>query len=108
MLRQETVSESEVRLVLSGSLFGEAGLEFEKKLTALLDTTFGTITLDFSTAIGITSPAIGRILAVHKLLSEQKRTIRIAGCSEVLFILFQKIKLDTVIPISRASSRTGQ
>ena len=101
MLRQEVVSETETRLVVSGPLFGEAGQELEKKIEALGQSGYATVTIDFSMALGITSSAIGKLLAVHRRLLAQRRTIRITGCSDVLYSIFQKIKLDTLIPISR-------
>lgn len=101
MLHQEIVSEAETRLVVSGPLYGEAGLEFEKKIEALRDSAYSIITLDFSMALGITSSAIGKLLAVHYKLLQKKRTIRIAGCSEALYGIFQKIKLDTLIQITK-------
>ena len=107
MLRQETVSETEVRLVVSGSLYGEAGIELERKLVSLFDSIYSTITLDLSKALGITSSTIGKLLAAHSHLSDQKRTIRIEGCSEVLYSLFQKIKLDTLIPINKMPTEGG-
>ncbi len=101
MLRQEVVSETEVRLVMSGPLYGEAASEFERKLEAVCESNYRTITLDLSMAVGITSPAIARLVAVHKRLLAQNRSIRINGCNEVLFRVFQKIKLDTLIKITR-------
>ncbi len=101
MLRQEVISKTETRLVVSGPLYGEAALEFEKKMEALYESDFRTITLDLSMAVGITSPAIAKLVSLHKRLAGQNRTIRIHGCSAVLYEVFQKIKLDTLIQITR-------
>ena len=101
MLKQEFVSENEIRLVVSGSLYSEAGSEFERKLEALRESSYLTITLDLSMAVGITSSAIAKLISVHRLLAPQNRSIRINGCSEALYSIFQKIKLDTLIQITR-------
>ncbi len=101
MLRQETISETETRLVVSGPLYGEAGLELENKIDSLATSSYSLIIFDFSMAVGITSAALGKLVALQKRLLEHKRTIRIAGCSEALFRLFQKIKLDTLVQITR-------
>ena len=101
MLRQEIVSENEIRLVLSGPLYGDAGAEFERKLEALCDGIFLVITLDLSMAVGITSPAIAKLVSVQRRLLAQNRSLRINGCSEVLSRIFTKIKLDTLIQITR-------
>ncbi len=101
MLKQEFVSENEIRLVVSGSLFGEAGVEFERDLEALSESSYSTITIDLSMAVGITSSAIAKLLFVHKRLLALNRSIKINGCSDVLYSVFQKIKLDTLIQITR-------
>jgi anti-anti-sigma regulatory factor len=103
MLREEKVSDVEIVLIVAGPLFSEAGIEFEKKMDSLCETAFPTVTLDLSMALGITSSAIGKLLSVHKRLVAQNRRIRISGCSEALLSVFQKIKLDTLIPITRQS-----
>ena len=101
MLRQEFVSENETLLVVSGPLYGEAGTEFEKKMEVLRESSYVTITLDLSMAVGITSSAIAKLVSVHRQLLSQNRSIRIKGCSEALYSIFQKIKLDTLIQITR-------
>lgn len=101
MLRWDKVSDDETMLEVSGSLYGKAGEDFEKTLDDLSTGTFRVITLDLSMAIGITSPAIAKLLSVRKRLVDQDRTIRIKGCSEALYEVFKKIRLDTVIEITR-------
>jgi anti-anti-sigma factor len=101
MLRLEKVSETETLLAVAGSLYGEAGVEFESKMESLLKTSSSTITLDLSLALGITSSAIGKLLSVHKRLAAQNRKIRIVGCSDTLFHIFQMIKLDSLIQITQ-------
>ncbi len=101
MVRQEMVSETETVLVVSGPLYGEAGGEFEKKIESLGESSYVTITLDLSMAVGITSPAIGKLVALQKKLRAQNRSIRIKGCSEALYRIFEKIKLQTLIDITK-------
>ena len=101
MLRQELISDVETLLVVSGPLYGEAGLEFEKKIETLRESSYVTITLDLSMAVGITSSAIGKLVSAHRQLLAQNRSFRINGCSETLYSIFQKIKLDTLIQITR-------
>ena len=102
LLRQEMTSETEVLLlIVSGPLYGESALEFEKKIDALSKSSFVTVTLDLSMAVGITSSAIGKLVSDHRQLLAQNRSFRINGCSETLYRIFQKIKLDTLIQITR-------
>jgi anti-anti-sigma regulatory factor len=101
MLRQEQASETETALIVAGSLFGEAGIDFEKAMESLVGTSYATVTLDLSMALGITSSAIGKLLSVHKRLQASNKTLRISGCSDVIFNIFQKIKLDTLIQITK-------
>ena len=101
LLSVEKLSETEARLIVSGPLFGEAGVQFEKRVESLCVTNYRAIILDLSMALGITSSAIGKLLAAHKRLLSQNRTLKIDGCSDVLYSTFQKIKLDTLIEITR-------
>ena len=101
MFNLEKISQTELMLVVSGSLYGEAGAEFEKRLELLGQSDCTTITLDLSMALGITSSAIGKLLSVRKRLVERNKTIRIKGCNETLYQTFQRIKLDTIIQITR-------
>jgi len=100
-LRQELTSETEVLLIVSGPLYGESAQEFEKKLETLGKSSYVTVTLDLSMAVGITSSAIGKLVSTYRQLRAQNRSIRIHGCSETLYSTFQKIKLDTLIEITR-------
>ena len=101
MIRQEQASETETVLIVAGSLFGEAGIEFEKAMEGLAGTSYAIVTLDLSMALGITSSAIGKLLSVHRRLQANNKKIRISGCSDVLLNIFRKIKLDTLIQISK-------
>ena len=101
MLRQEQTSETEVLLIVSGPLYGESAQEFERKIDALRKSSYVTITLDLSMAVGITSSAIGKLVSAHRELLAQNRSFRISGCSETLYSIFQKIKLDTLMQITR-------
>lgn len=101
MFSLEKVSQTELMLVVSGSLYGEAGAEFEKRLESLVETEYSTITLNLSMALGITSAAIGKLLGVRKRLAEQNKKIRIQGCNETLYQTFKKIKLDTIMEITQ-------
>ncbi|HTZ50098.1 MAG TPA: STAS domain-containing protein [Spirochaetia bacterium] len=101
MFSLEKVSETEIMLVVTGSLYGEAAAEFERRLEGLAQSDYPTNTLDLSLALGITSSAIGKLLSVRKKLMERNKTIRIKGCNETLYETFVKIKLNSLIEISR-------
>jgi anti-anti-sigma regulatory factor len=101
VLRKEKVSEVEMVLIVAGSLFGESAIEFDKEIENLAETSFPIISLDLSMALGITSATIGKVLAVYRRLQSQNRKLRIKGCSDVLLDIFQKIKLDTLIQITK-------
>jgi len=104
VLQQEIVSATETRLVVSGPLYSEAGEELETRLESLFRNNFLTITIDFSMALGMTASAVARLISVQKRLRQQKRTIRIIGCNEMLYTLFQKIKLDTIMQLTKDST----
>jgi len=95
------ISETETIIVVSGPLYGEAGAEFEKKLDSLGGATYVTVTLDLSMAVGITSSAIAKLVALQKKMRAQNRSIRIRGCSEALYSIFERIKLPTLIEITK-------
>jgi anti-anti-sigma regulatory factor len=101
MFSLEKVSDTELMLVVTGSLYGEAGAEFERRLEWLAQSDYSTNTLDLSMALGITSPAIGKILATRKKLLERNKIIRIRGCNETLYETFRRIKLDTIMEITK-------
>jgi len=101
MVRQDIISEVETRIVVSGPLYGEAAVEFERKMDSVCESMYRTITLDLSMAVGITSSAIAKLVFVQKRLLAQDRSVRIRGCSDVLYGIFTKIRLDTLIQITR-------
>ncbi len=101
MFTLEKVSETELMLVVTGSLYGEAAAEFERRLDWLGQSDYLTNTLDLSLALGITSSAIGKLIAVRKKLLERNKSIRIKGCNETLYETFKKIKLDTIMEITK-------
>ncbi len=101
MFTLEKVSETELMLVVTGSLYGEAAAEFERRLEWLAQSDYPTNTLDLSLALGITSAAIGKLIATRKKLVERNKTIRIKGCNETLYATFLKIKLNTIMEITK-------
>jgi anti-anti-sigma factor len=101
MFRQETVSGGETILTAMGSIGGETAVEFRRRLESIAAGRATTVTLDLTQATGMTSAAIGMILALRKKLVEQKKVLRIQGCSDQLLSIFKMIKLDTIIPIQR-------
>ena len=62
---------------------------------------FATVTLNFSDVSSINSSCIGKILLLRKRVSEDGRTIRIQGCSDSLYGMFQLIKFDKLVSIER-------
>ena len=52
-------------------------------------------------ALGITSSAIGKLLSVYRRLQGKNKKLKIGGCSDVLLSVFRKIKLDTLIQITK-------
>jgi anti-anti-sigma regulatory factor len=100
MFRLETIPNNEAVLVIGGPLSGEAVAEFEKKMQALNDGKFLTITLDFSQTPTVNSAAIGKILHFRKKLLEEGKTLQIRGCSEGLMKIFKMIRLDALVRIT--------
>jgi anti-anti-sigma factor len=101
MFRIETVSGDESILVAIGPIAGESGAEFGKKIEALVAGRASTVTLDLSQVPAMNSEAIGKLLLLRKKLAEQKRVLRIQGCSDPLWQIFKTIKLDTLIPMAQ-------
>jgi anti-anti-sigma factor len=101
VFRQETVSGGETILTAMGPISAETVAEFGRRLELLAAGRSTTVTLDLSQVNGMTSAAIGMILALRKKLVDQKKVLRIQGCSDQLLEIFRMIKLDTIIPIQR-------
>jgi anti-anti-sigma factor len=101
MFRLETVSGGETILTAVGPIAGESVAEFGRKIEALVAGRATTVTLDLSHADGMSSDAIGKLLELKKKLVEQKRVLRIQGCSDTLWDVFKRIKLDSLIPIQK-------
>ena len=101
MFSLDKVSESELKLVVKGSLYGAAALEFEKWLEVARESSYPTLILDLTMAIGITSAGIGKLLSLRKRLLDQNRTLKIRGCNETLYRTFTAIKLDKLIEITK-------
>jgi anti-anti-sigma factor len=101
MFRQETVSGGETILIVTGPIVGEAVVEFAQKLDGLGAGRATTVTLDLSQVPAMNSAAIGKILSLRTRLVEQKRVLRIHGCSDQLFVLFKMIKLDNLLQIEK-------
>jgi anti-anti-sigma factor len=101
MFRIETVPGDETILIASGPIAGESAAEFGKKIEALVAGRASTVTLDLSQTPAMNSEAIGKLLLLRKKLAEQKRVLRIRGCSDPLWRIFKTIKLDTLIPMEQ-------
>jgi anti-anti-sigma factor len=101
MFRQETVSGGETILIVTGPIVGDVMAEFTKKLEALGASRSTTVTLDLSQVPAMNSAAIGKLLSLRTRLVEQKRVMKIHGCSDQLWTIFKMIKLDTLIPIEK-------
>ncbi len=101
MVRQETVSGGETILTVTGTLAGEAVAEFGKKIEAVAASHATTVTLDLSQCLAMNSAAIGKLLVLRMRLGEQKKALRIEGCSAQLWDVFKKIKMDSLIPMQR-------
>jgi anti-anti-sigma factor len=101
MFRQETVPNGEAILVVSGPLSGDAVSEFQRKMEDLCAGRFTTITLDLSQTPSIDSTALGKILFFLKRLTEQGKILKINGCSDGVYKIFQIIKLDRLIEINK-------
>ena len=101
MYRQETVSGGETILTVTGTIAGEAVAEFGKRIEALAAGRSTTVTLDLSQCIAMNSEAIGKLLVLRMRLGEQKKALRIEGCSDPLWNVFKMIKMDILIPIAR-------
>ncbi len=99
MFRQETVSGDETILTVMGAVTGDLVAEFGRRLETLVAGRWTTITLDLTLTPAMTSEAIGKLILLRKRLVEQKKTMRVQGCSEPLLRIFKLIKLDTIMSI---------
>jgi anti-anti-sigma factor len=101
MFERKDLSDNEVVLSVVGTLAGDATTEFHRQVEELVSASYGTIVLDLSRTDSINSSALGKILLFRKRLAENRRTLKIRGCSELLYKTFQMIKFDTLMPIER-------
>jgi anti-anti-sigma factor len=101
MFERKQISGREVQLQVRGSLDSAAAEQFQMELDRLADGGHQTITLELSEVAAINSTCIGKILLLRKSLTEQDRSIRIRGCSDALYNVFQLIDLDKRISIER-------
>ena len=101
MFEHREISEQEIQLQVSGSLNRETAEQFQLELNRLAGGDHQTITLELSEVPAINSSCIGKILLLRKSLTEQDRSIRIRGCSDALYNVFQLIDLDKRISIER-------
>jgi anti-anti-sigma factor len=101
MFEHREISEQEAQLQVRGSLDRAAAEQFQLELDRLAGGDHQTITLELSEVGAINSTCIGKILLLRRSLTEQDRTIRIKGCSDALFNVFQLIDLDKRISIER-------
>ena len=101
MFRLETVSSDETILIAIGPIAGDSAAEFGKKIEALVAGRASTVTLHLSQSSGMNSESIGKLLSLRKTLVEQKRVLRIQGCSDQLWSVFKMIKLDSLIPMEK-------
>ena len=101
MFERKDISEQEVQLQVTGSLDSEAAEQFQIELNRLAGGDHRTITLELSEVPAVNSTCIGKILLLRKSLTEQDRSIRIRGCSDALYNVFQLINLDRRISIER-------
>jgi anti-anti-sigma regulatory factor len=99
MFRQETVTGGETILTVIGPVAGEVVVEFGKKIEALASGRATTVTLDLSQCTAMNSEAIGKLLVLRMRLGEQKKALRIEGCSPQLWSIFKTIKMDILIPM---------
>ena len=99
MFERKEISDQEVQLQVRGSLDSTAAEQFQMELDRLAGEDHQTITLELSEVAAINSTCIGKILLLRKSLTEQDRSIRIRGCSDALYNVFQLIDLDKRISI---------
>jgi anti-anti-sigma factor len=101
MFKRTEISEQEVQLQVTGSLDSTTAMEFQEQLKSLSGQRYKVITLKLREVPSINSTCIGKILLLRKRLSEQNRSIRISGCSDALYNIFQLIDLDKRVDIER-------
>lgn len=101
MFDRKEISGQEVQLQVRGSLDSAAAEQFQMELDRLAGGDHQTITLELSEVAAINSTCIGKILLLRKSLTEQDRSIRIRGCSDALYNVFQLINLDKRISVER-------
>ncbi|HTO21771.1 MAG TPA: STAS domain-containing protein [Spirochaetia bacterium] len=101
MFQRKDLSKNEVVLSVDGPLNAEATSEFHRQVEDLVAASYATIILDLSRTESINSSALGKILLFRKKLAEDRRVIRIKGCSEALYKTFMMIKFDALIPIEK-------
>lgn len=100
MFRTKNISENEVSLEVGHDLTKANTMEFHQKLEEL-QSIEKDIVLDLAKINAINSACIGAVLLSRKKLSAQGNKIRIKGCSEHLYAIFEQILLDKLMDIER-------
>ena len=93
------LSKEEIMLETRGDLVLEQIDEFQEQLNALMDRDYQIISLDFAEVETLNSLGIGKMLLFRRILSTKGKRVRIRGCSEKLYRLFQTMNLEKLIDI---------
>jgi anti-anti-sigma factor len=100
MISQIHISRIETIVAVEGPLTGDSVEELHRVLTELSTGSCLTISLDLSRSPVLNSASLGKILFFRRKLEEQRKTLRIQGCSEGVHRILTAMQFNKLMDIS--------
>ncbi len=101
MLLNLDQSEKGARIVISGEIDEHGAEELKRRLSEIRLATGIRVVFDFSGVTHIGSAGIGKLLLFYKSVAPHRGFIRIEKASPPVYELFQQLKLDTILTVTR-------
>ena len=101
MFKRKEVSENEITIEVQKITPQEFSDHFQQEANEVLNTGYALVTLDLQAVKHLSTAGIGKIIMMHRKMNEQKRTLRIKGCSNALFEVFKLLQLNNLMPIEK-------
>lgn len=101
MFVRREVSKEELMIEVQDDLPCECSEVFQKEIDEVLETDYPLVTLNLKVVKDLSASCMGRIVMFRRSLYRRKRTFRIKGCSEALYIIFKLLELDKSMEIEK-------
>lgn len=101
MLLNLDQSEKGASIVITGEIDERGAEELKRRLSEIKLTKGVRVVFDFSGVTHIGSAGIGKLLLFYKNIVPHGGFIRIEKAAQPIFELFQQLKLDTILTVTR-------